>query len=121
MLSPQDPDDRTPPTTDAPAASEPVSRRNLKDETRNKDGGGSFFDGPMEEDLSLPGESAAMGRRHGEAVCSDRAELIERLKRGESPQWIPNQSVSLRGMAACSYILGCLGRLSRHGREIVTT
>ena len=32
---------------------------------------------------------------HGEALCSDRAELIERLKRGESPTWVPNQSVSL--------------------------
>lgn len=25
--------------------------------------------------------------------CSDRAELIERLKRGESPTWIPNRHV----------------------------
>ena len=32
--------------------------------------------------------------RVGEAVCSDRAELIERIKRGESPTWIPNQRVS---------------------------
>lgn len=28
-----------------------------------------------------------------QAVC-DRAELIERLKRGESPTWIPNRHVS---------------------------
>ena len=26
--------------------------------------------------------------------CTSRAELIERLKRGESPNWLPNQSVS---------------------------
>ena len=30
----------------------------------------------------------------GEALCSDRAELIERLKRGESPTWVPNRAVS---------------------------
>jgi hypothetical protein len=28
------------------------------------------------------------------ATCSDRAELIERLKRGESPTWVPNRHVS---------------------------
>lgn len=27
-------------------------------------------------------------------TCSDRAELIERLKRGESPTWIPSRHVS---------------------------
>ena len=27
-------------------------------------------------------------------TCSDRAELIERLKRGESPTWVPNRHVS---------------------------
>lgn len=31
---------------------------------------------------------------NGEALCTDRAELIERIKRGESPTWIPNQAVS---------------------------
>lgn len=28
-----------------------------------------------------------------EAITSDRADLIERLKRGESPTWIPNRHV----------------------------
>lgn len=34
------------------------------------------------------------GGRFEEAFCSDRAELIERIKRGESPTWVPNQAVS---------------------------
>lgn len=29
------------------------------------------------------------------APISDRAELIERLKRGESPTWVPNRHVSM--------------------------
>ena len=30
----------------------------------------------------------------GEALCSDRAELIERIKRGECPTWVPTAAVS---------------------------
>ena len=42
-------------------------------------------DGPEREDgQAMPGE----------ALCTDRAELIERIKRGESPTWVPNQAVS---------------------------
>ena len=39
-------------------------------------------------------EKAAGVGNNGEALCTDRAELIERLKRGESPTWVPNQAVS---------------------------
>ncbi|KAK1969461.1 hypothetical protein LY78DRAFT_629877 [Colletotrichum sublineola] len=38
--------------------------------------------------LSTPENDAA-------AITSDRAELIERLKRGESPTWVPNRHVGL--------------------------
>ncbi|KAI1849290.1 hypothetical protein JX266_004785 [Neoarthrinium moseri] len=43
-------------------------------------------DGPIPEDLRprTPDEDES-------APCSDRSELIERLKRGESPTWIPNR------------------------------
>ncbi len=38
-------------------------------------------------------------------AVSDRAELIERLKRGESPTWIPNRHVCcVNNYAVCSYI-----------------
>ena len=40
-----------------------------------------------------------------EAFCSDRAELIERLKRGESPTWVPNQSVSSLSVVCKSLLL----------------
>ena len=39
-------------------------------------------------------ENAAGVGHNGEALCTDRAELIERLKRGESPTWVPNRAVS---------------------------
>ena len=39
-------------------------------------------------------EKAAAVGNNGEALCTDRAELIERLKRGESPTWVPNRAVS---------------------------
>ena len=91
----QEPDARAYPLLDAPPAFASSSGSKLEDGARTKDGEGSFVEVSM-EDLSA-GEGAATARSDGEAVCSDRAELIERLKRGESPQWLPNQSVSLKG------------------------
>ncbi|KAI1079507.1 hypothetical protein F5B20DRAFT_543789 [Whalleya microplaca] len=44
-------------------------------------------EGPISE--SLPPRTPE--RDHLSDTCSDRAELIERLKRGESPTWIPNR------------------------------
>lgn len=40
----------------------------------------------------LPSEVAPSSEPSG-AVTSNRAELIERIKRGESPTWVPKQSV----------------------------
>ena len=45
-------------------------------------------------------------------TCSDRAELIERLKRGESPTWVPNRHVSPLGyLPSASHVL-CADDLS---------
>ena len=55
-------------------------------------------DGPVSD---LPVQDSIDGRRnHGsnadpeEAICTDRKELIERIKRGESPTWVPSNAVS---------------------------
>lgn len=49
------------------------------------------------EGLLLPEEGAKPESLEAEDPCvtttSDRAELIERLKRGESPTWVPNRRV----------------------------
>lgn len=54
---------------------------------------GPIPDAPKEDGISQTG-TEGRASNNGEAVCSDRAELIERIKRGESPTWIPNQAVS---------------------------
>ena len=71
-----------------------VNRRRLSEESIRTE----FCDGPV-PDIATDHGALQTGREgrasnNGEAVCSDRAELIERIKRGESPTWIPNQAVS---------------------------
>lgn len=45
--------------------------------------------------MAAPGANDDIDEQQN-AVTSDRAELIERLKRGESPTWIPNRHVSFQ-------------------------
>ena len=56
-------------------------------------------DGPVEDDPvdDVP-ESHNPNDEDGgsdDNICTDRAELIERIKRGESPTWVPNKAVSV--------------------------
>lgn len=57
-----------------------------------------FCDGPELEVptwiAALEDKAAAMAGNENGARTSDRAELIERIKRGESPTWVPNSAVS---------------------------
>lgn len=71
-----------------------INMRRLSEESIRTE----YCDGPVldivMDDGALPtGREGSVGN-NGEAVCSDRAELIERIKRGESPTWNPNQAVS---------------------------
>ena len=56
-----------------------------------------FCDGPEPElptwIATLEDKAAAMAGKDNKTRTSDRAELIERIKRGESPTWVPNQAV----------------------------
>lgn len=56
-----------------------------------------FCDGPEPDPpgwiKSLEEKAADMATREDDIRTSDRAELIERIKRGESPTWVPNQAV----------------------------
>ncbi|CAD6573538.1 MAG: hypothetical protein ASARMPREDX12_006103 [Alectoria sarmentosa] len=70
-----------------------VNMRRLSEEST----GTERCDGPI-ADIAVDHVAVQAGREgrvsnNGEAVCSDRAELIERIKRGESPTWIPNQAL----------------------------
>ncbi|KAK3176548.1 hypothetical protein OEA41_007871 [Lepraria neglecta] len=45
------------------------------------------------EDIPVEQERDGTVGNNGAALCSDRAELIERIKKGESPTWVPNQAL----------------------------
>ncbi len=60
---------------------------------RTQDCDGPVPDVPMKESLEVP-EDHDTDAELGGNICTDRAELMERIKRGESPTWVPNQAVS---------------------------
>ena len=76
-----------------PPSPTPIMRRPSEESIRTEDCEGPISDTPMEE-APIEQENPAGVGNNGEALCTDRAELIERLKRGESPTWVPNRAVS---------------------------
>ncbi|KAJ9148859.1 Succinate dehydrogenase [Pleurostoma richardsiae] len=77
-----------PVTQPIPIAAPPIeslTRRLSEESLRTELCEGPIPDSPRPPSLRTPPE------RDVEAATSDRAELIERLKRGESPTWIPNR------------------------------
>lgn len=71
-----------------------VDMRRLSEESIRTE----YCDGPV-PDVAMDNVTTQTGRdgvvsKNREAICSDRTELMERIKRGESPTWIPNQAVS---------------------------
>ena len=90
----QDPDRRLSeaPKIEGLPTSHVNSMRRLSEESmRTEDCDGPIPDPSMDD---FPPERGGMANNKEEALCSDRAELIERLKRGESPTWVPNRAVS---------------------------
>ncbi|KAL8751672.1 MAG: hypothetical protein Q9184_005999 [Pyrenodesmia sp. 2 TL-2023] len=83
--------------------SETVLLKSLKSKVSKKSVRTEFCDGPLSdappwatvgnEDVGYKDEGRGCGQN---GVCtSDRNELIERIKRGESPTWIPSQTGSI--------------------------
>lgn len=68
-------------------------RRQSEESIRTEDCEGPIQDTLM-EDQGLQEEEGSNEDGLAKAQCSDRAELIERIKRGESPTWVPNEAVS---------------------------
>ena len=69
-----------------------------------------FCDGPLPDPPSWDLEENQHGGQESDGpaaqarggVCtSDRNELMERIKRGESPTWVPSQTVSRRPKHRC--------------------
>ncbi|KAI0132144.1 hypothetical protein BJ170DRAFT_232847 [Xylariales sp. AK1849] len=80
MASPSAPSFRT---DQSPVHGKPLVRKLSEESIRTE-----LCEGPIPESprLKTPENEAS-------TTCSDRAELIERLKRGESPTWIPNRHI----------------------------
>ena len=68
-------------------------RRQSEESIRTQDCDGPLLDAPMIDSSAEP-RQYINDEYPKENVCTDRAELIERIKRGESPTWVPNQAVS---------------------------
>lgn len=83
-----EPDRHRHPGRPSPLQREPTSSvlRRLSEESLPTE----LCEGPVPNDPTRP----TTPRIDEEAAISCRAELIERLKRGESPTWIPNRHVS---------------------------
>lgn len=59
----------------------------------------AFLDGPVDVPSwipSLEAKAEAMVQIGGETRTSDRQELMERIKRGESPTWVPRHAVRIK-------------------------
>lgn len=72
----------------------------------------AFLDGPVDVPSwipSLEAKAEAMAQIGGETRTSDRQELMERIKRGESPTWVPRHAVRIRAR------VGHLGHLDYLG------
>ena len=67
-----------------------LERRTSEDSIRTE-----FCEGPVLDDSkpASPKPNPAAESVAASVETSDRAELIERLKRGESPTWVPNRKV----------------------------
>lgn len=58
-----------------------------------------FLDGPMDVPSWIPSlevKAEAMVQIGGETRTSDRQDLMDRIKRGESPTWVPRHAVRIR-------------------------
>jgi hypothetical protein len=69
-------------------AIEDVKMRKVSEESIRTE----FCEGPLLEN-SLPLEGETLNPAPPSPSVSDRLELIERIKRGESPNWVPNRPV----------------------------
>ena len=71
----------------------PGKTRTLSEESiTTGDHEGSLLD--QSTDVASKGDRSHVNSTQNENICTDRAELIERIKRGESPTWVPNEAVS---------------------------
>ncbi|KAL6719854.1 hypothetical protein ACLMJK_001775 [Lecanora helva] len=95
MPIPQDPDWGTanPYVADRSPVNDVEMRDSIEKSLEKHDNDGPFLDVPgVDTATDLRGNSGSDAQK--ENICTNRAELIERIKRGESPTWVPNEARS---------------------------
>jgi hypothetical protein len=83
---------------DASSRDAAVMRRPSEESIRTQ-----FLDGPLpdcEMESTSPTQDVLTAMTDANLGISDRVELIERIKRGESPTWVPNRTVSRLNISA---------------------
>lgn len=84
--------------TEAPPTSSPLDRNTLNRKLSEESIRTELCEGPIPDTPEEPAVETQSLLSAGFAFMnhstSDRVELIERLKRGESPTWLPNRNVS---------------------------
>src|SRR4051812_36383439 len=82
----------------SPLSSSPLERNTIARKASEESIRTDLCEGPLPDTLEDSTESRLSELQHGFTFSvhgtSNRVELIERLKKGESPKWLPNRNVS---------------------------
>lgn len=84
-----------------PVACDSTMRRVSEESIRTEFCDGPIVDADMEDTLPVGGDGGNAVPIGGSLHTSDRGELMERIKRGESPTWVPNPAVRCEGTSSC--------------------
>jgi hypothetical protein len=77
----------------SPILAEPMRRKVSEESIRTELCEGPVFEDQSDQERSPPNGVETDSRQDASQGVTDRVELIERLKRGESPTWLPNKHV----------------------------
>lgn len=92
----------TPPLSNSPLPENKMRRKISEESIRTELCEGPLLDSPPEERV-LPNGQLNTTYKFPLLGTSDRSELIQRLKRGESPTWLPNRNVGAQNIFVDSY------------------
>jgi len=81
-----------------------ITRKSSEESIRTELCEGPLLDSPADESV-LANEQLESNLKFPIHGTSDRAELIERLKRGESPTWLPNRNVGAKIILVEAFVL----------------
>ncbi len=92
------------PLSNSPLEGHVITRKASEESIRTELCEGPLLDSPADESV-LANEQLESNFRVPIHGTSDRAELIERLKRGESPTWLPNRNVGAKIILVEAFVI----------------